>query len=44
MNWDFLLMVLYKDFNFDLRRLSNLIDRQHETQIIYMELRGVLES
>ena len=38
------LMVLYKDFHFVRQRLLNLINRQHGTQIIYMELRGVTES
>ena len=37
-------MVLYKDFHFFHRRLSNLINRRHGTQVIYMELRGVVES
>ena len=37
-------MVLYKDFHFVRHRLLNLINRQHGTQIIYMELRGVVES
>ena len=43
-SWDFLLMVLYKDFHFVQQRLLNLINRQHRTQVIYMELRGVVES
>ena len=34
-------MVLYKDFHFVRRRLLNLINRQHGTQVIYMELRGL---
>ena len=37
-------MVLYKDFHFVHRKLLNLINRQHGTQVIYMELRGVEES
>ena len=36
-------MVLYKDFHFVRQRLLNLINRQHGTQIIYMDLRGVVE-
>ena len=40
----FFLMVLYKDFHFVHQRLLNLISRRHGTQIIYMELRGVVES
>ena len=40
----FFLMVLYKDFRYVRQRLLNLINRQHGTQIIYMELRGVVES
>ena len=43
-NWDFLLMVLYKDFHFVRQRLLDLINRQHGTPIIYMELRGVVEN
>ena len=42
-NWDFKLMVLYKDFHFVRQRFSNLIDRQRGAQVIYMELRGVVE-
>ena len=38
------LMVFCKDFNFVRKRLSNLINRQHGTQDIYMELRGVVEN
>ena len=38
------LMVLYKDFHFVHQRLLNLINRRHGTQVIYMELRGVVES
>ena len=37
-------MVLYNDFLFVHQRLLNLINRQHGTQVIYMELRGVVES
>ena len=37
-------MVLYKDSHFVHQRLLNLINRLHGTQIIYMELRGVVES
>ena len=37
-------MVLYKDFHFVRQRLLNLISRQPGTQVIYMELRGVVES
>ena len=44
MNWDFLLMVLYKVFDFVHQRLLNLINSQHGTQVIYRDLRGVLES
>ena len=39
-----ILMDLYKDFHFVHQRLLNLINRQHGTQIIYMELRGLVES
>ena len=38
------LMVLYKDFHFVRQTLLNLMNRQHGTQIIYLELRGVVES
>ena len=38
------LMVLYKDFQFVSQRFLNLINRQHGTQIIYMELREVVEN
>ena len=31
-------------FSFFRQRLLNLISRQHGTQIIYMKLRGVVES
>ena len=37
-------MVLYKDFHFLRQRLLHLINRQHGTQIIYMELREEVES
>ena len=37
-------MVLYKDFHFVPQRFLNPINRQHGTQAIYMELRGVVES
>ena len=37
-------MVLYKDFHFVRQRLLNLINRRHGTQLIYMELRGVVEK
>ena len=36
-------MVLYKDFHFVRQRHLNLINRQHGTQVLYMELRGVVE-
>ena len=39
-----LLMVLYKDFHFVNQRFLNLLNRQHGTQVIYMELRGVVGS
>ena len=42
-NWDFLLLVVYKDFHFVRQRLLELINRQHGTQVIYMELRGAVE-
>ena len=35
------LMVLYNDFHSFHQCLLNLINRQHGTQVIYMELRGV---
>ena len=38
------MMVLYKDFHFVHQILLNRINRQHGTQVIYMELRGVVES
>ena len=38
------LMVFYEDFQFVRQRLSNLINRQHGTQVIYMEMREVVES
>ena len=37
-------MVLYKDFHFVHQSLLNPINRRHGTQVIYMELRGVVES
>ena len=37
-------MFLSKDFLFVRQRLLNLINRRHETQVIYMELRGVVLS
>ena len=37
-------MVLYKDFHFVHQRFLNLIKRRHGTQVIYMQLRGVVES
>ena len=40
----FVLMALYKDFHFVHQRLVNLINRQHEIQVIYKEMRGVVES
>ena len=40
----FFLTVLYKDFHFVRQRLLNLTNRQHGTQIIYMELSGVVGS
>ena len=42
-NWEYLMMVLYKDFNFVHQSLLNLTNRRHGTQVIYMELRGVVE-
>ena len=36
-------MDLYIDFHFVHQRLLNLIYRQHGTQVIYMELRGVVD-
>ena len=38
------LMVLYKDFHFVLQSLLHLINRHHGTQVIHMELRGVVEN
>ena len=38
------LMVLSKDFHFVPQRLLNLTNRQHGTQVGYMELRGVKEG
>ena len=40
----FFLMVLYMDFHFVHQTLLNLINRRHGTQVIYMELRGVVEN
>ena len=37
-------MDLYKDFHFVHQKFLNLINRRHEAQVIYMELRGVVES
>ena len=37
-------MVLYKVFHFVHQSFLNLKNRQHGTQVIYMELRGVVES
>ena len=37
-------MVMYKGFRFVHQSLLNLINRLHGTQVIYMELRGVVES
>ena len=37
-------MVLYKDFDYVHQRLLNLMNRQHRTQVINMELPGVVES
>ena len=34
---------LFRDFHFVHQKLLNLINRQHGTQGIYMELRGVVE-
>ena len=38
----FLLMVLHKDFQSVLQILLSLINRQHGTQVIYMEMGGVV--
>ena len=43
-NWEFLLMVLYKDFHLVHQKLLNPINRRHGTQVNYVELRGVVES
>ena len=43
-NLEFLLMILYKGFHFVHQRLLNLIKRRHGTQVVYLELRGVVES
>ena len=40
----FFLMVHYKDFHFVHQRFIILINRRHGTQVIYMELRRVVES
>ena len=37
-------MVLYKDFQFVHQRLINLISRHHGIQVMYMEVRGAIES
>ena len=37
------LMVLYTDVHFLRQRLLNLVNTQHGIQVIYMELRGVVE-
>ena len=37
-------MVLCKDFDFVLQRLVNVINGQHGTPDIHMELRGAVES
>ena len=37
-------MVLYRDFDLVHQRFLNFINRQHGTQVIYMELRGVVKS
>ena len=39
-----LLMILYKYFHFVLQRLLNLLNRRYGTQVIYMELRGVVQN
>ena len=36
-NWDCIMMVLYKDFDFVHQSLLNLINRRHGTQVIYMD-------
>ena len=38
------MMVLHKDFHFVRQSLLNLKNRQHGTQVICMEVRGVVES
>ena len=40
----FFLLVLYRDFQLVHQGLIDLINRRHGTQIIYMEMRGVVES
>ena len=37
-------MVPYKDFHSVQQRLINLTNRQHGTQVIYVELRGIVKS
>ena len=37
-------MVLYKDFHCVRQRRLKLINRQHGTEVFYMELRAVVES
>ena len=37
-------MVLYKVFHFVRQRLLKVLNRQHDIQAIYMELRAVLEN
>ena len=37
-------MALNKDFHFVHQNILNLTNRRHETQVIYMELRGVVEN
>ena len=39
-----LLMVLWKDFHFVNQSFLNLKNRQHGTEVIFMELRAVLDS
>ena len=41
---EILLLGLYKAFHFVRQRLFNLINRQHGTQVVYRELRGLMES
>ena len=42
--WDFLMMVLCKDFHFVHQRLLNLINRRRGRQVIYRELGGKVEK